>query len=123
MSNARNLANLLGTGTQITTADIADEVFQANKNFVINGSMQVAQRGTSFADPSDQTYSLDRMHIFNSNDGATTITQDSTVPSGEELYKSLIDIVVIFLKFGAFLLVNKIGIKDKDINRETKING
>ena len=47
MSNARNLANLLGTGTQITTADIADGAFQANKNLIINGAMQVAQRGTS----------------------------------------------------------------------------
>ena len=45
MSNARNLANLLGTGTQITTADIADGAFQANKNLIINGAMQVAQRG------------------------------------------------------------------------------
>jgi len=47
MSNARNLANLLGTGTQITTADIADGAFQANKNLIINGAMQVAQRGTT----------------------------------------------------------------------------
>jgi len=49
MSNARNLANLLGTGTQITTAYIADGAFQANRNLVINGAMQVAQRGTSGA--------------------------------------------------------------------------
>jgi len=89
MSNARNLANLLGTGTQITTADIADGAFQANKNLIINGAMQVAQRGTSFANPSDGTYSLDRIHIFNSNDGATTITQDTTVPNGEGFTQSI----------------------------------
>ena len=44
MSNARNLANLLGTGTQITTADIADGAFQANKNLIINGAMVIDQR-------------------------------------------------------------------------------
>ena len=44
MSNARNLANLLGTGTQVTTADIADGVFQANKNLIINGAWHVLQR-------------------------------------------------------------------------------
>ena len=59
------------------------------KNLLINGGMAISARGTSFADPSDDTYSLDRMHIFNSNDGATTITQDTTVPSGKGFYNSL----------------------------------
>ena len=59
------------------------------KNLLINGGMAISARGTSFANPSDDNYSLDRMHIFNSNDGATTITQDTTVPSGEGFYNSL----------------------------------
>ena len=78
MTKAAELAALIGGQKALS-----------NKNLIINGAMQVAQRGTSFADPSDQTYSLDRMHIFNSNDGATTITQDSTVPSGEGFYNSM----------------------------------
>jgi len=70
MSNARNLANLLGTGTQITTADIADGAFQANKNLIINGAMQVAQRGTSSSSSGYQT--VDR---FKTNLLGPTITQ------------------------------------------------
>jgi len=78
MSKAAELAALIGSQTA-----------QSNRNLIINGAMNVAQRGTSFADPSDGSYSLDRMNIFNNNDGATTITQDSTVPSGEGFYNSI----------------------------------
>jgi hypothetical protein len=56
MSNARNLSKLLGTDTQITTPDIADGVFQANKNLIINGAMQVAQRGTSATSQTTSAY-------------------------------------------------------------------
>lgn len=60
MSNARNLSKLLGTDTQITTPDIADGVFQANKNLIINGAMQVAQRGTNITTSVGYTYGIDR---------------------------------------------------------------
>jgi hypothetical protein len=79
MSRAREIADL---GSPAASG-------LSNRNLIINGAMQVAQRGTSFANPSDDTYSLDRMHIFNSNDGATTITQDTTVPSGEGFTQSI----------------------------------
>ena len=78
MSKAAELAALIGSQTA-----------QSNRNLIINGAMNVAQRGTSFADPADNNYSLDRMHFFNNNDGATTLTQDSTVPSGEGFYNSI----------------------------------
>ena len=60
MSNARNLSKLLGTDTQITTPDIANGVFQANKNLIINGAMQVAQRGTNITTSVGYTYGIDR---------------------------------------------------------------
>jgi hypothetical protein len=66
-----------------------DNAIHGKRNLLINGAMTLAQRGTSFADPSDDTYSLDRMHVFNDNDGAFTVTQDTTVPSGEGFYKSI----------------------------------
>jgi hypothetical protein len=80
MSRARDLADLGGS---------ADAGGLTGRNLIINGAMQVAQRGTSFANPSDDTYSLDRIHIFNGNDGATTITQDTTVPNGEGFTQSI----------------------------------
>jgi len=78
MSNARNLANLLGTGTQITTADIADGAFQANRNLIINGAMQVAQRGTSFS-ATGTIYTVDRWEVFTGNSNCTTTQEEFTV--------------------------------------------
>jgi len=73
----------------VNNASFADTAVHGRRNLIINGAMQVAQRGTSFANPADGTYSLDRMLIFNGNDGATTITQDTTVPSGEGFTQSM----------------------------------
>lgn len=79
MSKAAELAALIGSGQA-----------QSNRNLIINGAMQVAQRATSVADPSDGTYgSLDRFGFFNGNDGAFTISQETTVPSGEGFYNSM----------------------------------
>ena len=79
MSNARNLANLLGTGTQVTTADIADGVFQANKNLIINGAMQVAQRSTSETGvgSSGGYFTCDRWRVSNITDGRYTLEQSA----------------------------------------------
>jgi len=83
MSNARNLANLLGTGTQITTADIADGAFQANKNLIINGAMNVSQRiSSSTSLTTSLAYYLDRFKVIKTTSGASaTIEQSSTAPA------------------------------------------
>ena len=84
MSNARNLANLLGTGTQITTADIADGAFEANKNLIINGAMQVAQRGTSDAGVTSGGFrTVDRLNNLLNLAGTWTFSQDTDVPLGQ----------------------------------------
>lgn len=82
MSNARNLANLLGTDTKIKTADIADEVFLSNRNLIINGAMQVAQRGTSTTDSNG--FGVDRFKgTVNAMDQlVTTFSQSTTAPAG-----------------------------------------
>ena len=69
MSNARNLANLLGTGTQITTADIADGAFQANKNLIINGKFQIFQRATSATNPGGGYDTADRWRSSQNSGG------------------------------------------------------
>jgi len=56
-----------------------------NRNKVINGAMQVAQRGTSFSpDNTEQPYTLDRFqHIATSGaDGDCTVTQSTDAPDG-----------------------------------------
>ena len=86
MSNARNLANLLGTDTQIQTADIADGAFQANKNLIINGAMQVAQRGTSSTGVSSLGYyTVDRFKTaYNGTPDELRVThaQSTDAPTG-----------------------------------------
>ena len=53
---------------------------------IINGSMDISQRGTSFT---SNGYNLDRFQFDESTDGAITVTQDSTVPSGQGFGKSV----------------------------------
>ena len=74
MSKAAELANLIG--------NINAGGGGVGRNLIINGAMNVSQRGTSFANVSNDTYTLDRFNRRISNDGAVTITQDSSAPSG-----------------------------------------
>ena len=58
------------------------------RNLIINGAMQVAQRGTSASvsnDSNEGYQTLDRWYFQYGNDagGTVTVSQDSTVPSGE----------------------------------------
>ena len=94
MSNARNLANLLGTGTQVTTADIADGAFQANKNIIINGAVTVNQRGNQTTTNGGSVYFVDRFNVFHNSAAAVANLQQSTdTPSGQGFGNSvLIDV-------------------------------
>jgi len=74
MSKAAELAALIGSGQA-----------QGNRNLIINGAMQVAQRGTSFTGlgGSAGVYSLDRIRYgFTMNSGRFTITQSTDSPNG-----------------------------------------
>ncbi len=61
------------------------------KPLIINGDMQVSQRGTSFSASTSEIYTLDRFKYIDidSTDNVYTITQDSDVPSGQGFAKSL----------------------------------
>jgi hypothetical protein len=72
MSRARDFADLAGA---------ADAGGLTGRNMVVNGSMAVSQRGTSFASVGT-TYTLDRFQAQNSSLGAFTVTQSSTAPDG-----------------------------------------
>jgi len=77
MSKAAELAALIGSQTALS-----------NRNLIINGAMQVAQRGTSASVSTSVTYTtLDRWQ-FSYGDGSSnefstyTMSQDSDAPSG-----------------------------------------
>jgi hypothetical protein len=77
MSKAAELAALIGSQTALS-----------NRNLIINGAMNVAQRGTSssVSNGSNEGYqTLDRwqFHYYNNADGEATISQDTDVPSGQ----------------------------------------
>ena len=93
-SNSKNLAELLNsdvtlTATDIangavttdklaadavTTAKIANTVNLGRRNLVINGAMNVSQRGTSFTDPT--TFTIDRWRYGHAT-GSVTVSQNS----------------------------------------------
>jgi hypothetical protein len=77
MSKAAELANLIG--------NINMGGGGVNRNVIINGAMNVAQRGTSFTSvgASDTQYTLDRF-VWNTGNsaGRLTATQDSSAPEG-----------------------------------------
>lgn len=53
------------------------------RNLVINGAMQVAQRGTSAVAAGAGTYpSIDRFKAWEDSDGAFTVEQSTTAPAG-----------------------------------------
>jgi hypothetical protein len=66
MSRARDFADLAGS---------ADAGGLTGRNFIINGAMQVAQRGVSFSSNNSIDYTVDRWAIF--SNGASTTTQES----------------------------------------------
>ena len=55
---------------------------------IINGDMAVAQRGTSFSSQSGSAYHLDRFKTLANNLGTFTISQSTTVPTGQGFAKS-----------------------------------
>jgi len=76
MSKAAELANLIG--------NINAGGGGVNRNVIINGAMNVAQRGTSVTGTGTNAYhTVDRFRLaFNNTAGRVTMTQDSSAPEG-----------------------------------------
>lgn len=76
MSRARDIADLSSVSARLDTVG-GSEGALSNRNLIINGAMQVAQRGTSFASVGN-VYTLDRFQMYKQNSGAAfTVTQSS----------------------------------------------
>ena len=84
---------------KITTPAIADDAVTNAKvsynnnqfrNIIINGDMSIAQRGTSASSVTSTSYNtVDRWNNYISSLGTWTISQDTTVPTGQGFAKSL----------------------------------
>jgi len=86
--------------SRIDTTNMIEDVPQSKldnninfRNIIINGGMDLAQRGTSFSasNSSGSIYTLDRFQYIDVDtpDSVYTITQDTDVPSGQGFAKSL----------------------------------
>jgi hypothetical protein len=69
--------------SKITNASVADTAVHGRRNLVINGAMQVAQRGTSVASFSNSTYNtIDRVKHFDNTDAVIATSQSTEAPEG-----------------------------------------
>lgn len=62
------------------------------RNIIINGAMNIAQRGTSFASAGNGVYHLDRFLWYDTGAGVVTISQDTDTPNGNFKYSMKHDV-------------------------------
>ena len=104
-------------GSELMRAETAQEardlVSAGRKNLIINGAMQVSQRGTSFAVTDNNPFTLDRWQANNSSayNWGSTITQSTEAPDGFG-YSLKVDVTT----------ANALGVSDSAMLR-TKIEG
>ena len=75
------------SGTVVTTASPS----LGRRNLIINGAMQVAQRGTSFTSLATGTYALDRYQFYRSGGGNWNVEQSTDAPDN---FKNSVKITV-----------------------------
>ena len=82
MTKARDLADLGNKTSLDEINDAYDAGALSNRNLIINGAMQVAQRGTSFSPPSQGGYVVDRFHQYQGSGGVLYYEQSTDAPLG-----------------------------------------
>ena len=83
MTKARDLANLGNKTSLDEINDAYDAGALSNRNLIINGAMQVAQRGTSATGVNSNTFLCDRFEYSEGSgggSGALTISQVTDSP-------------------------------------------
>lgn len=113
-------------GEVLTSADLndtfaakADITIIRERNGIINGAMNVSQRGTSFTASAnnDDVYTLDRWNLLSDGNDAVDVTQATDAPTG---FKNSIglDVETANKKFGILQIIenkNAIQYKDKQV--------
>lgn len=94
-----------GTDGNVLTVDASGNLAQnpsQHYNWIINGGMYYAQRGTSFVSPLNGAYNVDRFRSGIGGAGDRTVTQDTDIPSVLGLVKSLkLDVTTVDTSIGA----------------------
>ena len=70
------------------SGDLVPSAPLSHRNMIINGAMQVAQRGTGFSAVTATGYQIDRFETTLQGLGAYTITQNTTAPTSEGFTQS-----------------------------------
>tara|TARA_Y100000593_G_scaffold83516_1_gene157445 strand:+ start:530 stop:1057 length:528 start_codon:yes stop_codon:yes gene_type:complete len=70
------------------SGDLVPSTPLSHRNMIINGAMQVAQRGTGFSAVTATGYQIDRFETTLQGLGAYTITQNTTAPTSEGFTRS-----------------------------------
>lgn len=100
------VANAAITPTKLS----AEAQVLAFKNRIINGSMMVAQRGTSFTSTgganNDDVYTLDRWTILSDGNDTIDVTQATDVPTGG-LFSIGLDVETTNKKFGIIQFIEQ----------------
>ena len=72
-----------GSGTTVNVSNMVPDVALSNRNLIINGAMQVAQRGTQVTGVTTPGYrTCDRFYHSVSNLGTWTVDQSTDAPNG-----------------------------------------
>ena len=88
-SDVSSTGNITTTGT-VNTSSINGGQIGGRRNIIINGAMQIAQRATSASSKTTQGYhAVDRFDQNIATMGTYTISQSTTVPTGEGFANSL----------------------------------
>lgn len=93
----------------IVVSSINGGQLAGTRNKIINGSMAVAQRGTSFTAGAnnDDAYLLDRWYVLSDGNDVVDVTQESTtVPTGGQ-YAIALDVETVNKKFGIAQIIER----------------
>lgn len=72
-----------GTNTADINGVVPSVSNSIGRNKIINGKMVISQRGTSFANPVNGTYTLDRWYQGYATSAICTVAQSTAIPSAE----------------------------------------
>ena len=107
------------TDNTITTDQIADNSVHGRRNLIINGAMQVAQRGTTFTTPANGTDILDRFSVLANSNGASKVTYSQSTDAPEGFRNSLkLDVVTALSSLAAsdYHILKYNGFEQQDID-------